>query len=143
MKKLLTYILILTLFACEKETKLPEHKVTFLLKFISGPGTGSSNFIQVWMKPNNGDMPNIDRFNIPRSVKYEYSPVLQGDVVTFQVQGQLSYWYEMFVYIDDVEVSYMRARVSDYNYYSDHVEERRGLNDYANVDHSIIEFHVP
>lgn len=143
MKKFIIYILILTFFACKKEPQLPQHKVGFVLKFIQGPGAGSSNFIQVWMKPNNGDAPHIDRFNIPRSVKYEYSPVLQGEKVTFQVQGQLSYWYEMFVYIDDVEVSYMRARVSDYNYYADHVEERRGLNDYANIDHSIIEFSVP
>jgi len=143
MKKIFTIILILFLIGCKKEPQLQKHKVTFQLNFITGPGAGSSNFIDIWMNPNNGDQPIVDRFNIPRMIKYNYYPVKTGDKINFQVQGQLSYYYEMFVYIDDVEVSYIRARVSDYNYYADHVEERRGLNDYANVDHSIIQFLVP
>ena len=35
----------------------------------------------------------------------------------------------MRVYIDDVEVSYVRAVVDDYTYYATYIEERRGIND--------------
>jgi hypothetical protein len=46
----------------------------------------------------------------------------------------------MRVFIDGVEKSYRKVRVSDTNYYDDHVEESYGLNDKSNEDMGVIQF---
>jgi hypothetical protein len=142
MRKLINifiFVLISTFFiSCKKQDY---HKVSFEITFLGTPNTGSSNFIEVYALPNYSDKkPNIDRFNVPQVWKYEYIGLEKGDKVYFLVRGQLSYYFEMRVFIDGVQKSYRRVIVSDNSYYDDHVEESYGLNDKSDQDTGIIEF---
>ncbi len=140
MKNLIYFftLIIITFTSCKKDDF---HKVTFEITFLNGPTTGVSNFIEVYALPNYSDKkPSIDRFNIPQVWRYEYIGLKKGDKVHFMVRGQLSYYFEMKVYIDDVQKSYRRVIVSDNSYYDDHVEESSGLNDKSDKDMGIIEF---
>ena len=115
--------------------------MTFEVTFLNTPGTGSSSFIDVYALPSYSDKkPFIDRFNIPQVWRYEYLGLEKGQKVHFLVRGQLSYYFEMRVFIDGVEKSYRKVRVSDNSYYDDHVEESYGLNDKSTHDTGIIEF---
>jgi len=139
MKKII-YILIVTLITFTSCKKTAYHKITFEVTFLDTPGTGASNFIQIYATPSYSDKePSIDRFNIPQVWRYDYVGIKKGQKVQFCVRGQLSYHFEMKVYIDDVEKSYRRVIVSDNSYYDDHVEESHGLNT-ATDDMGIIEF---
>lgn len=141
--KNLIYILLITVFSfsftsCKKNDY---HKVTFEITFLGTPGTGASNFIEVYATPSYSDKkPFVDRFNIPKVWSYEYIGLEKGQKVHFLVRGQLSYYFEMRVFIDGVEKSYRKVRVSDNSYYDDHVEESYGLNDKSTHDTGIIEF---
>lgn len=145
MKKFI-YILLITIlgFSFTSCKKTEYHKIVFEITFLNSPGTGSSSFIDVYVIPayvEREKAPRIpDRFNIPQVWRYEYLGLEKGQKVHFLVSGQLSYYFEMRIYIDDVEVSYRRVRVSDTSYYSDHVEESYGLNDKSTHDTGIIEF---
>ena len=134
-------ILTLTVFftSCKKTEQ--QHKVTFEITFLNGPSTGNSSYIEVYTLPNYSDKkPYVDRFNLPQVWRYEYIGLKKGDLVHFLVRGQLSYFFEMKVFIDGVEKSYRKVKVSDNSYYDDHVEESRGLNDKSSHDTGIIEF---
>lgn len=133
---ILSFLGVFSLTSCKKESY---HKVSFEIKFLDSPKMGSSNSIEFSVFPTDGKTPNLDRMNLPEIWRYEYMGLKNGDKVKFSVRGQLSYFYEMRVFIDDVETSYMRVRVSDNSYYADHVEERRGRND-SNEDTGYIEF---
>ena len=128
MKKILILLLIIIGFtSCQKKEVL--HKVGFEVTFLDKPRYGSSNFFDVYPYPYDpNNRPQIDR-EVTKVWKYEYYQLKDGDKVEFVAAGQLDYYYEMRVYIDDVEVSYLRAVVSHYNYYATLVEERRGLSD--------------
>lgn len=142
MKKFI-YILLITIisFSFTSCKKTDYHKVAFEITFLGTPGTGASNFIEVYALPNYSDRkPFVDRFNIPQVWRYEYIGLEKGQKVHFLVRGQLSYYFEMRVFIDGVQKSYRRVRVSDNSYYDDHVEESYGLNDKENHDTGIIEF---
>lgn len=142
MKNLIIF-LSLTLFifsSCKKE-KHEYHKVTFETTFLGKPGKGSSNFIEIDCLPNYIEKkPTIDRFKIPQVWRYEYWALEKGQTVRFQVSGQLSYHFEMRVYIDGVQVSYAKVRVSDYSYYASSIEESSGLNDKLSEDMGLIQF---
>jgi hypothetical protein len=126
MKKiLLIFLLSLFLFSCKKTEY---HYLTFEITFLDKPAKGSSNFITIGVTPNNRDQPNLDRFNLPEKWTYNYASLVKGDEVKFHVYGQLSYYYEMRVFIDNKEVSYLKVRTSDHAYYSYIVEDRYGLN---------------
>ena len=131
-------VIVITFTSCKKKDY---HKVAFEITFLNSPTTGASNFIEVYALPSYSDKkPSIDRFNIPQVWRYEYIGLKKGDKVHFMVRGQLSYYFEMKVYIDDVQKSYRRVIVSDNSYYDDHVEESSGLNDKSDKDMGIIEF---
>lgn len=120
--------------------KTDYHKITFEITFLDKPGTGSSNFIEVQAIPDYSDKkPYVDRFNIPQVWRYDYMGLEKGQKVYFMVMGQLSYHFEMRVYIDDNEVSYRKVIVSSTNYYSCHVEDSGGRND-CTEDDAIIKF---
>jgi len=140
MKKILYIFLIVvfSFFSCKKE-KHEYHKITFEVTFLNNPSNGSSNFIDITCSPRYVEkIPTIDRFNIPKIWRYEYLYLEKGQKVYFYVAGQLSYYFELRVYIDGVETSYARIKVDDYTYYASWVEESRGLNDKPNE--SVIEF---
>lgn len=142
MKKFI-YLFFITIigFSFTSCKKTEYHKVVFEITFLGSPGTGASNFIDIYVTPSYSDRkPSIDRFNIPQVWRYEYLGLEKGQKVHFLVNGQLSYHFEMRVYVDGVEKSYRRVKVSDNSYYDDHVEESRGLNDKANYDTGVIEF---
>lgn len=142
MKKFI-YIFLITIlgFSFTSCKKTEYHKVTFEITFLGSPGTGASNFIDISAMPNYSDKkPFVDRFNIPQVWRYEYIGLEKGQKVYFLVSGQLSYYFEMRVFIDGVEKSYRKVRVSDTNYYDDHVEESYGLNDKSNEDMGVIQF---
>jgi len=137
------YLILVTLiglsFTSCKKTEY--HKVTFEIIFLQSPASGNSNMIEVYATPNYSDnKPYLNRLNVPQVWRYEYLGLEKGQVVRFLVSGQLSYYYEMRVYIDDVEVSYRKVKVSDNTYYDDHVEESSGLNDKEYEDTGLIEF---
>lgn len=141
MKNFIYFIMIVVIgFTFTSCKKTDYHKITFEVTFLGTPNTGSSNFIEIYATPNYSDKkPSIDRFNIPQVWRYEYMGLEKGQKVQFSVRGQLSYHFEMKVYIDGVEKSYRRVIVSDNSYYDDHVEESYGLNT-ATEDMGIIEF---
>lgn len=140
MKKILFLLFVLFGFlSCNKKENY--HKISYEIKMLQIPSNGSSNFIDVVAKPCEGDkVPGIDRGNVPKIWKYDYFGLKSGDKVMFSVEGQLSYRYEMRIYIDDVEVSYLKVKTSDYSYYTCFVEERNGINDWKNSDLGFIEF---
>lgn len=142
MKNILYSLLILIVgFSFTSCKKKDMHKVTFEIVFLQSPSTGSSNLIEITAKPSYSDVkPAVDRLNIPQKWTYDYIGLEKGDKVTFGVRAQLSYYYEMRVYIDGNQVSYMKVKVSDYNYYEDHVEDHSGLNDNTQYDTGLITF---
>ena len=140
MKKILILIFILFGFLSCKKFEKP-HKITYEIKMLQIPITGSSNFIEVMAEPcDEGGVPGIDRFNVPKIWKYDYFGLKSGDKVMFSVDAQLSYRFEMRIYIDDIEVSYLKVKTSDNSYYTYFVEERNGLNDWKNSNLGFIEF---
>lgn len=141
MKKFI-YILLISIlgFSFTSCKKTDYHKVMFEITFLQSPSTGNSNFIEVNCNPSySGNGPTIDRFNIPQVWRYEYLGLEKGQKVSFGVRGQLSYYYEMRVYIDGNEVSYLKVKVSDSNCYDDHIEASSGLNT-STYDTGLIEF---
>lgn len=142
MKNIFKIILILVItssfFSCKKEEL--KHKVTFEVKFLDTPNKGSSNFIEIYTKPTDVNQTSVDRFNVPKVWRYEYIGLVKGDKVELSVNGQLSYYFEMRVFIDDKEVSYMKVKVSDTVYYGCTVLERSGLNDLSNENVGYISF---
>lgn len=140
MKKILYIFLIVLLgfTSCKKE-KHEYHKITFEITFLDEPKKGSSNFIDITCSPRYVEKPpTIDRFNIPKIWRYDYLDLEKGQKVYFYVAGQLSYHFEMKIYLDGVETSYSKIKVDDYSYYVSWVEESRGRNDKPNE--SVIEF---
>jgi hypothetical protein len=142
MKKFIYAVLITILgFSFTSCKKQDIHKITYEVIFLQTPSTGSSDLIEITAKPSYSDLkPAVDRLNIPQKWTYEYVGLEKGQKVTFGVRAQLSYYYEMRVYIDGVQVSYMKVKVSDNTYYDDHVEEHSGLNDNTQYDTGLITF---
>ena len=140
MKKIILSLITFTLLfsSCKKHDY---HKVSFGITFLNTPSYGSSNFIEVYATPSYTDKkPNIDNSNIPQTWRYDYMELEKGQLVNFLVRGQLSYHFEMRVYIDDNEVSYREVVVSNTTYYDDHVINSSGINDLANEDTGVIQF---
>lgn len=140
MKKIIyIFLIVFSLISCKKKHEY--HKVTYEITFLNSPNKNSSNFIDVSISPEYPEKDAyVDRFNIPQVWRYDYLYLEKGQLVQFLVRGQLSYYFEMRVYLDGVETSYRRVIVSDNSYYSDHVEESRGRNDKVDIDMGIIEF---
>lgn len=139
MKKfiILTLVVLVTFTSCKK---VEYHKVMFEVTFLNTPGMGSSNIIDIYALPNYSDKkPSIDKAKIPQIWRYEYLNLKRGDKIFFSVRAQLSYHFEMRVFIDGVQKSYSRVIVSPYTYYDDHVEESYGLNE-STDDMGLIEF---
>ena len=142
MKKLI-YILFVIIFSFSFSSckKTEYHKVMFEITFLGSPNTGSSNFIDIGVVPNYPNTkPFVDRFNVPQVWRYEYLGLEKGQKVYFSVYAQLSYYFEMRVYIDGVEKSYRRVKVSDNTYYACQIEESYGLNDKSTSNRAVIEF---
>ena len=139
MKKILILLLIIIGFtSCKKKETF--HKIGYEITFLDKPSYGSSNFFDVSAKPfDANNPPSIDR-TTTKVWKYEYYQLKDGDKVQFGAFGQLDYYYEMRVYIDDKEVSYLRAVVGHYNYYATSIEEKHGLNDETSDTSPYIEF---
>lgn len=140
MKKILIFLVLLfTFISCKK--KETYHKISYEIKMLEIPTNGASNFIEVITKPCDLEkVPKIDRFNVPLIWRYDYYGLKKGDEIIFSVDGQLSYRYEMRLYIDDIEVSYLKIKTSDNTYYSTIVEERSGINDWKNSQSGFINF---
>jgi hypothetical protein len=135
MKNYILYIFIslitLSLFSCKKKDDF--HKVTYEVTFLDQPSKGHSDFLQLNCYPtySGSKAPVLSQQLVPKVWKYDYYGLKVGDVVHIDLRAQLSYEYEMKIYIDDTEVSYLHVIVSDYNYFDDHVLERSGLNIYS------------
>ena len=142
MKNIIYSILIVIFsFSFTSCKKNDYHKVTFEVIFLQTPASGSSNMIDVYATPSYEDSkPYINRLNLPQVWTYDCLSLQKGDKVHFLIKGQLSYYFEMRVKIDGNEVSYRKVKVSDTNYYEDHVEASSGLNDKEYEDTGLIEF---
>jgi hypothetical protein len=143
MKKLLyLFVLVALVFtSCKKEPKL--HKIKFQITFLEIPNWASSNYIDVTAQPcyygdyNNsvdehGNLiqPYIDYDQTQDGLwEYEYWELKSGDKVKFSLSAQLHYWYELKVFIDDVEVSYKKVKISEYNYFEVIDLEESGWDD--------------
>lgn len=127
--------------SCKKEPKL--HKIKYQVTFIEIPSWYNSNAIDVTAVPcyygdynndvdENGNViePYIDYNQTQDGLwEYEYWQLQDGDKVRFHLSAQLSYYYELRVFIDGVEVSYKKIKISDDNYYQVIDLEESGLDD--------------
>jgi hypothetical protein len=59
---------------------------------------------------------------------YEYWDLQDGDEIMFYMWAQLGYLYEMRLYIDDVEVSYKKIKISDSDYFAYTVLDESGID---------------
>ncbi len=146
MRNLVKYLFIvlvgiLTFSSCQKEPTY--HKVKFELVFSEEPSNGNSNFIEVSCSPKYTDEPPV----IARSIiepgyvwTYEFWEVKDGDQIMFVVSPQLSYRFEMRVYIDDVLISTRKIVTSDTQYYATITESQTGLNNSEDKNYPIIDF---
>ena len=143
MRKLL-YIFILLSFvftSCKKEPK--SHRIKFQITFLELPSYGTSNYLEVTAQPcyygeynnsvdENGNLiqPYIDYNQASDGLwEYEYWQLKDGDKVMFSLTAQLDYWYELRVFIDDVEVSYKKVKVSEHTYFAVEDLEESGWDD--------------
>ena len=76
----------------------------------------------------------------PKQSNLEKMQSTEGSIHKSILDAQQSYRFEMKIYIDDVEVSYLKVKTSDNSYYLYFVEERNGINDWKNSDLGFIEF---
>lgn len=143
MKNILYIFLALSVIftSCKKEPKF--HKIKYQIVFHELPSFGSSNYLEVQAVPcyygeynnsvdENGNMiqPYIDYSQATDGLwEYEYWKLQDGDKVRFYVSAQLDYWYELRVFIDDVEVSYKKIKISPYNYFQVIDLEESGWDD--------------
>jgi len=139
MRKFL-YILVLsflTVFtvSCKKEPKY--HKIKYQITFLELPSFGSSNYLEVQATPAyqneynyDTDAPYITYDQTKDGLwEYEYWELQDGDEVYFFLWAQLDYHFELRIFIDDVEVSYKRIKISDSNYFSALEIEDEGWDD--------------
>jgi hypothetical protein len=139
MKKFL-YILILSFLtilsvSCKKQPKL--HKIKYQITFLEIPHWASSNYLEVQAYPAYQNEYNYDTdapyitYNQTQDGlwEYEYWELKDGDDVYLFLWAQLDYHFELRVFIDDVEVSYKRIKISDSNYFSAIEIDEEGLDD--------------
>lgn len=132
-------IIALSLGSCKKDVVL--HKITFEVNFLKKPFYVYSNGFEIRVNPSDEQVPPaLDMSTNPRKWQYEFNGLREGDKVSFEAKGQLYYHYEMRVYIDEQEVSYLRALSSESNYYQGTVEERRGIQQQKSESEPVIEF---
>lgn len=138
---ILITLVTLTLTSCRK--KVSYHKIKYQVTFLEIPDWFNSNHIEVYAKPSyigdyNGDVneygnPIAPYINYNQTKdglwEYEYWQLQDGDKVTFYLLAQLDYHYEIRIFIDDVEVSYMRVMISGTDYYDIIELEQNGLDD--------------
>lgn len=121
--------------SCKKQPK--NHKVRYVIDFIEVPHWASSNFIEVGALPSYQNEYNYDTIapyityddTKTGHWEYEYWELKDGDEIYFNVWGQLDYYYEMRVFIDDVEVGYKKIKVSETDYFAYTVIEESGFDD--------------
>jgi hypothetical protein len=135
---ILLSILMFGFVSCKKEPI--KHKITYEIRFFETPSIGHSNSISYGIYPSDHKEPKMTEDNMPKIWRYEYFGLTEGTEVVFSFRGQLSYYYEMIVYIDDVEKSYVRVKTSDNVYYATKIEERRGLNKHPEANGGLICF---
>ena len=147
MKKLLKYISfvligVISLTSCSKEPT--KHNLKFEIRFTEEPNNGNSNAIDVSCSPNYSD----DKPVIAKSIikpgyvwTYQYNELVDGDEVLFVVNSQLSYRFEMKVYIDGTVVSTRNIVTSDNTYYATVTESQTGINNSQNENYPIIDFY--
>jgi len=143
MKKTLYTLLFLLTFivSCKKEDSGKLHVIEYEIHFLGAPEWFQSNFVDVMAIPSSGGgyyshepdkngnyKPTITyQQTLSEYWRYEYR-VKNGDEVTFKFDGQLSYHYEIRVFIDGVEMSYKEIKVSDDSYYVYTVLNESGLD---------------
>ena len=143
MKKVLYTLLFLLTFlaSCKKEDVDKLHVIEYEIHFLEAPDWYQSNFVDVMAIPasaggyysnepdNNGNYkPTITyQQTLNEYWRYEYR-VKNGDEVIFRFDGQLSYHYEIRVFVDGVEMSHKEIKVSDDSYYVYTVLDESGLD---------------
>ena len=118
------------------------HKITFEIKMLETPPSNYPNDFEITATPNyvSGKKSNTSSLNsneiphfdnpFPGSVwTYDYYGLEKKDFVNFNIMGKYFYYYEMRIYIDEIETSYMKIKVNNSQYYNDMVIERSGRND--------------
>lgn len=138
MKKLFYLFLVLSIFvfsSCKKEPKY--HKIKYQITFLELPSFGTSNYLEVQAVPayqNEYNYDNAAPYITQNQTtdglwEYEYWQLQDGDEIYFFLWAQLDYHYELRIFIDDVEVSYKRVKISNSNYFSALEVEDDGLDD--------------
>lgn len=132
--------LMFIISSCKKEEY---HKLKFQIKFLEIPSWYQSNYIDVKAIPcyygeynNSVDeygnliMPNISYNQTLDSLwEYEYWELKKGDNVIFSLNAQLKYYYELRVFIDEKEMSYLKVKISNSGYFVPEYIEGYGLDD--------------
>ena len=144
MKKTLLVLLISIFISCKKEKTL--HKIKYQITFLEIPDWFNSNYIEVKASPvyqgeynnsvNENGVPIGPYINYNQTKdglwEYEYWELKDGDEVYFDLWAQLYYHYEVRIYIDNIEVSYKRVKISDSNYFEVLDLETKGMDNTPN-----------
>ena len=142
----LTKILLLSLItfmfiSCKKEPKM--HKIKYQITFLEIPHWASSNSLEVGAVPcysgeyNNSVGENgvpiapVITYNMTKDGlwEYEYWKLQEGDEIYFHLFAQLDYHFELRIFIDGIEVSYKKIKISDSNYFEIIDLDESGLDD--------------
>jgi hypothetical protein len=117
----------LTLIACSKTEEI--HTIKYKIRILNQSKYGSSvTPIYVGCSPYYED--SIPRIPDNGFHEWEYNyigPIKFDQRICFNVQIPLSVYYEMWIYVDDLEYIYRKIKTLDYKYYSTYIEEARGV----------------
>jgi hypothetical protein len=134
------FFIILTtivLISCKKEERL--HRIKYVIEFIQTPDFGYTNWLELTVTPvyqteyNYGEhFPSLSPSfaSASRRWEYDYWEMKDGDMVELGLWTAKDYYYKLYVYIDDVEVSYKKVFIDDEGQYD--IVEETGLDDNLN-----------
>lgn len=128
LKALIIIIISSILTSCRKDDY---HKIKYQVKFFELPYWYQSNAIDITAVPYYQGKYNYstDEFGAPIAPsidyemtldslwEYEYWELKKGDMVRFNIAGQLVYYYELNLFIDEKLVSTKKVKTSNDNYF--------------------------
>jgi hypothetical protein len=124
-----TFLILILFILCSCIKKEETHTIKYKVRILNQSKYGSTvTPIYVRCSPYYIDSIPIIPDNGFHEWEYNYiGPIKYDQQICFNVQIPLSVYYEMWVYVDDLEYIYRKIKTSDSNYYSTFIEEARGV----------------